>query len=185
MLHVECICARMTLVVQGPGWWRLHPDACFYNGYIKGRANHALGHKYFYQKRHASFFAPIALAKVSYMPHLTSKKNGEVQSCDVLRKGREEEIEGKHTNGYKSPWEAFRSISETIHSHNMHPPRPHIMLWASLLGIQKASEPLCTCWFGKQPFKRLPNDAMMLWIFTNWSISVNTNQKWSLDDHTI
>lgn len=125
MLHIECICARMTLVVQGPGWWRLHPDASFYNGYIRERANYALGHKYFYQKRHASLFAPIVLAKVSYMPHLTSKKNGELQSCDVLRQVREEEIEGKHTNGYKSHREAFRSISETIHSHNRHFPHHH------------------------------------------------------------
>lgn len=119
MLHVECTCSRVSSVVRGPGSWRLHPDACFHNGYIRVKANHALGHKYFYQKRHASRFAPIALAKVSYMPCLTSKRNGEAQSCDVLGKEREE-IEGNHTNGYKSHLEAFRIISETIHSLNMH-----------------------------------------------------------------
>jgi len=56
-----------------------------------------------------------------HMLSLTNKqtKSSKKKSHDVLRKEREEEIEG-NTNGYKTHLEAFRSISETIHSHNMH-----------------------------------------------------------------
>lgn len=128
MLHVECMCARMTLIVQRPGWWRLHRDAGFCNCYVRGRAKSALDHEYFYSEETHRTFTSSCISQSKSHASLTSKRDWEVQSYAVIRKEKAE-IEGNHTNGYESQLEACRSISEITHSYTM-------LFWASFLAIK-------------------------------------------------
>lgn len=78
MLHVECMCAEMTLfsvVIQGPGWWRTYHDTHFYSCFNREKAKCVLGHKYFYSKETLLTFCSycIGQSKSHTMPHTEDK----------------------------------------------------------------------------------------------------------------